>query len=348
MNQTMKKLVNEAVASQYFSFFVTVILFLALYIIGVMSYNGFMQPQVFLNLFIDNAALIIVTVGITFTLLIGGIDLSVGSVVALCCMILAYLLEHTAIPVVAAVVGVLLLGVVIGGIQGYLITAFDMQPFIITLAGMFFCRGLTAVISRETISITNPFYVSIASERIDVGVGFISIGAVVALFGLVIAAIVLKYTKFGRTVFAIGGNENSASLMGLPVFKTKICVYVISGFCAALGGVVYSWIMLSGYTLHGLGMEMDAIASSVIGGTLLTGGVGFIPGTLFGVLIQGVILTFITFQGTLSAWWTKIVIGALLCVFIIMQAIITERKKKMSSKSSMESGNTEHTASAKS
>jgi Ribose/xylose/arabinose/galactoside ABC-type transport systems, permease components len=223
-----------------------------------------------------------------------------------------------------------------------------MQPFIITLAGMFFCRGLTAVISRETISITNPFYVSIASERIDVGVGFISIGAVVALFGLVIAAIVLKYTKFGRTVFAIGGNENSASLMGLPVFKTKICVYVISGFCAALGGVVYSWIMLSGYTLHGLGMEMDAIASSVIGGTLLTGGVGFIPGTLFGVLIQGVILTFITFQGTLSAWWTKIVIGALLCVFIIMQAIITERKKKMSSKSSMESGNAEHAASAKS
>lgn len=336
MNRTIKKLINEAVASQYFSFFVTVLLFLALYIVGIMTYNGFMQPQVFLNLFIDNAALIIVTVGITFTLLIGGIDLSVGSVVALCCMILAYLLQNTAVPVVLAVAGVLLLGVVVGAVQGYLITAFDMQPFIITLAGMFFCRGLTAVISRETISITNPFYVSIASERIDLGVGFISIGAVVALLGLVVAAVVLKYTKFGRTVFAIGGNENSASLMGLPVFKTKICVYTISGFCAALGGVVYSWIMLSGYTLHGLGMEMDAIASSVIGGTLLTGGVGFIPGTVFGVLIQGVILTFITFQGTLSAWWTKIVIGALLCVFIIMQAVITERKKKMSSKSSME------------
>jgi len=337
MNSKLRTLTNEAISSQYFSFFVTVILFLVLYGVGIMTYKGFMRPQVFFNLFIDNSALIIVTIGITFTLLTGGIDLSVGAVVALSCMILASLLQNTGVPVPVAVLAVLLLGVFIGAVQGYLITAFNMQPFIVTLAGMFFCRGLTAVISRETISITNDFYVSIASERIGIfGLGFISIGAVVALCALVIAAVVLKYTKFGRTIFALGGNEASASLMGLPVFKTKIMVYVISGFCGALGGVVYSWIMLSGYTLHGLGMEMDAIASSVIGGTLLTGGVGFIPGTLFGVLIQGVILTFITFQGTLSAWWTKIVVGALLCIFIIMQALITERKSKLSSKSSIE------------
>jgi len=337
MNSKLRTLTNEAISSQYFSFFVTVILFLVLYGVGIMTYKGFMRPQVFFNLFIDNSALIIVTIGITFTLLTGGIDLSVGAVVALSCMILASLLQNTGVPVPVAVIAVLLLGIFIGAVQGYLITAFNMQPFIVTLAGMFFCRGLTAVISRETISITNDFYVSIASERIGVfGLGFISIGAVVALCALVIAAVVLKYTKFGRTIFALGGNEASASLMGLPVFKTKIMVYIISGFCAALGGVVYSWIMLSGYTLHGLGMEMDAIASSVIGGTLLTGGVGFIPGTLFGVLIQGVILTFITFQGTLSAWWTKIVVGALLCIFIIMQALITERKSKLSSKSSIE------------
>ncbi|SEI80312.1 simple sugar transport system permease protein [Propionispira arboris] len=337
MNSKLRTLTNEAISSQYFSFFVTVILFLVLYGVGIMTYKGFMRPQVFFNLFIDNSALIIVTIGITFTLLTGGIDLSVGAIVALSCMILASLLQNTGVSVPVAVVAVLVLGIFIGGVQGYLITAFNMQPFIVTLAGMFFCRGLTAVISRETISITNDFYVSIASERIGIfGLGFISIGAVVALCALVVAAVVLKYTKFGRTIFALGGNEVSASLMGLPVFKTKIMVYVISGFCAALGGVVYSWIMLSGYTLHGLGMEMDAIASSVIGGTLLTGGVGFIPGTLFGVLIQGVILTFITFQGTLSAWWTKIVVGALLCIFIIMQALITERKSKLSSKSSIE------------
>ena len=138
----MKSLINKMVESQYFSFFVTMLLFFILYGVGVMTYRGFMQPQVFLNLFIDNAALIIVTIGITFTLLIGGIDLSVGSVVALCCMILAYLLQNTAVPVFVAVAGVLLLGFVVGAVQGYLITAFDMQPFIITLAGMFFCRGI--------------------------------------------------------------------------------------------------------------------------------------------------------------------------------------------------------------
>lgn len=302
-------------------------------------YNGFRDLK-FWNLLIDNASLIIVTVGVTFTIITGGggIDISVGAVVALVCMCLAYLLQNTELAIPVVICLVLLIGIVIGFVQGYLISVFKMQPFIVTLAGMFFCRGMTAVISRDTINIDNPSYVAIASERINMfGTGFISVGALVALIILIIAIIVLKYTKFGRTIFAIGGNENSASLMGLPVTKTKILAYVISGFCAALGGVVYSWTMLSGYTLHAMGMEMDAIASSVIGGTLLTGGVAFMPGTIFGVLIQGIILTFITFQGTLSAWWTKIVVGALLCIFIIMQALITEHKNKLTSKSSMES-----------
>lgn len=336
----MKQYINSAIASRYFQFFVTIILFIVLYGIGVAMYNGFSRPQVFWNLLIDNASLIIVTVGVTFTIITGGggIDISVGAVVALVCMCLAYLLQNTELAIPVVICLVLLIGIVIGFVQGYLISVFKMQPFIVTLAGMFFCRGMTAVISRDTINIGNPSYVAIASERINMfGTGFISVGALVALIILIIAIIVLKYTKFGRTIFAIGGNENSASLMGLPVTKTKILAYVISGFCAALGGVVYSWTMLSGYTLHAMGMEMDAIASSVIGGTLLTGGVAFMPGTIFGVLIQGIILTFITFQGTLSAWWTKIVVGALLCIFIIMQALITEHKNKLTSKSSMES-----------
>lgn len=336
----MKQYINSAIASRYFQFFVTIILFIVLYGIGVAMYNGFSRPQVFWNLLIDNASIIIVTVGVTFTIITGGggIDISVGAVVALVCMCLAYLLQNTELAIPVVICLVLLIGIVIGFVQGYLISVFKMQPFIVTLAGMFFCRGMTAVISRDTINIDNPSYVAIASERINMfGTGFISVGALVALIILIIAIIVLKYTKFGRTIFAIGGNENSASLMGLPVTKTKILAYVISGFCAALGGVVYSWTMLSGYTLHAMGMEMDAIASSVIGGTLLTGGVAFMPGTIFGVLIQGIILTFITFQGTLSAWWTKIVVGALLCIFIIMQALITEHKNKLTSKSSMES-----------
>ena len=332
----MKRRLHDLIASPYFSFFVTVALFAILYGAGIMAYKGFSRPQVFLNLFIDNAALIIVTVGITFTLIIVGIDLSVGAVLALSCMVLAWLLANTGVPVGLAVLIVLLMGLVFGALQGYIITKFDLQPFIITLAGMFFCRGMTAVISRDTIQITNETFVAIASYRIDLGIGFVSVGAVLAMIVLAIAAVVLGFTKFGRTVFAIGGSESSAALMGLPVFRTKVIVYTISGFCSALGGVAYALIMLTGYNLHGLGMEMDAIASSVIGGTLLSGGVAFIPGALFGVLIQGVILTFISFQGTLSAWWTKIVVGGLLCIFIVMQAFITEKKNKLSQKSSME------------
>ena len=335
----MSSKLNQMIASKYFSFFVTLALFVILYGAGMAIYKGFMRPQVFLNLFIDNAALIIVTIGITFTLIIAGIDLSVGAVLALVCMVLAWLLANTGIPLGLAVLLVLVMGTVFGAVQGYIITKFDLQSFIITLAGMFFCRGLTAVISQDTIQIVNPDWVALASYRIDLGVGFISIGAVVALIMIAIAAIVLGFTKFGRAVFAIGGSESSAALMGLPVFRTKVMVYAISGFCASMRGHAYSHIMLTGYNLHGLGMEMDAIASSVIGGTLLTGGVGFIPGALIGVLIQGVIFTFISFQGTLSAWWTKIVVGALLCVFIIMQALITEQKSKLSSKRSMEDNN---------
>lgn len=218
------------IASKYFSFFVTVILFAILYGVGIGMYKGFMKPQVFLNLFIDNAALIIVTIGITFTLLIGGIDLSVGAVLALTCMVLAWLLANTGISVFAAIALVLLMGTAFGAIQGYLIAKFDLQPFIITLAGMLFCRGMTAVISRETINITNPTFVAMADFRLSVGAGFVSMGVIIAIIALIVAAVVLGFTRFGRNIYALGGSESSASLMGLPVFKTKVSVYTISGF----------------------------------------------------------------------------------------------------------------------
>ena len=166
---------------------------------------------------------------------------------------------------------------------------------------------------------------------------------------VVVASLVLKFTSFGRGVYAIGGNEQSARLMGLKADSIRWKAYIISGFCAALGGITYSWIMLSGYTQHGLGMEMDAIASSVIGGTQLLGGVAFIPGTLLGVMIQGTILTIISFQGTLSAWWTKIVVGILLCLFIVMQALVSEHKNKLMNLKAEKTGgkSKDKTASAK-
>ncbi len=327
----MPKTLSNLVASQNFPFYVTFVLFIILFGIGSLAFDGFFSLQVFLNLFIDNAPLIIITVGITFTIIsgFGGIDLSVGAVVALTCMALAYLMRETSLSPYVCMFLVLWIGVAVGLINGFLITYFKLQPFIVTLGTMFLCRGLSAIISRDSVPIDNATYGDLAFFSIEIGDCFLSLGAIVALIVVVIATLVLRYTSFGRGVYAIGGNEQSARLMGLRVDAIRIKVYIISGFCAALGGIAYSLIMLSGYNQHGLGMEMDAIASSVIGGTQLMGGVGFIPGTLLGVMIQGTILTIISFQGTLSAWWTKIVVGILLCLFIVMQALVTAHKNKL-------------------
>lgn len=328
----MKSLKNKVLGSRYFSFGITAALFILLYVIGMANYRGFLKPQVFCNLFIDNAALIIATIGITFVLLIGGIDISIGSVVALTCMTTAQLLANTQLGAGVVTALALAIGILFGFVQGWLISEFNMQPFIVTLAGQFFARGLTAIISRDTIDIVDPTYTAVASARIYLAPKvFISVGVVIALAALIIASLVLKYTRFGRNIYALGGSEASAAMMGLPTKRTKILTYTVSGFCSALAGVVYSLIMLSGYPLHAVGMEMDAIASSVIGGTLMSGGVAFLPGTLFGVLIQGIIQTFITFQGTLSAWWTRIIIALLLCVFIVMQTVIVRSRQRIQS-----------------
>jgi simple sugar transport system permease protein len=326
----MKAFKNLIIASKYFSFGITVFLFAVLYVIGMMNYRGFLKPQVFCNLFIDNASLIIATIGITFVLLIGGIDISIGAVVALTCMITAHLSTKTHLSAVIVMGIVLCIGILFGLAQGWLIAEFNMQPFIVTMAGQFFARGLTAIISRETIAITDPTYKAVAAMRIYVlPKGFISVGVIIAVVALIVATFVLRYTRFGRYVYALGGSEVSAQLMGLPTKHAKIATYMVSGFCSALAGVVYSLVMLSGYPLHAVGMEMDAIASSVIGGTLMSGGVAFLPGTLFGVLIQGIIQTFITFQGTLSAWWTRIIIALLLCAFIVMQTLIVRHRPRI-------------------
>ncbi|MBU3845298.1 MAG: sugar ABC transporter permease YjfF [Candidatus Anaerobiospirillum pullicola] len=329
----MGKFFSNLVASPRFSFYVTTLLFIILFALGSVWFEGFFSLQVFLNLLIDNAHLIIITVGITFAILSGGggIDLSVGAVLSLTCMTLAYLMRDTTIhPVLCMLIG-LCVGTVIGIINGFFITFFKLQPFIVTLGTMFLCRGLTAMISRESVSIDNAWYADLSFMSVSIGDCYISIGAILALIVVVIATVVLRYTAFGRSVYAVGGNEQSARLMGLKVDAIRLKVYVISGFCASLGGIVFSWMMLSGNTFHGMGMEMDAIASSVIGGTQLMGGVGFIPGTIIGVMIQGTILTIINFQGTLSAWWTKIVVGVLLCLFIVMQAFVNAHKSRLMS-----------------
>ncbi len=288
---------------------------------GSAAYTGFFSAQVFLNLLIDNAFLVIVGVGMTFVILSGGIDLSVGSVIALTTMVSAALVEQHHWSAAQAIPLVLALGTLFGAFMGWLIQRFRLQPFIVTLAGMFLARGLCYLISIDSISITDATYTSISQTRLapwSEGPS-ITIGALLAL-GTVAAGIWLAHaTEFGRTVYAVGGSEASALLMGLPVARTTVLVYTLSGFCSALAGVVFTFYMLSGYGLHAVGLELDAIAAVVIGGTLLSGGFGYVAGTLFGVLILGIIQTLIAFDGSLSSWWTRIVIGALLFVFCLLQ-----------------------------
>lgn len=314
--------------NKYITPLITTLLFVLLFTAGSMTYRGFFSLQVFLNLFIDNSFLIITAIGMTFVLISGGIDISVGAVIALVCMLSAYLVEIRQVSPWLVIPLMLAIGALFGVTMGSIIHFFRIQPFIVTLAGMFFARGLCYIISTETITISDPFYQLMSQYRIPLPFDtFISLSVVIALATLLFALYLANFTKFGRTVYAIGGGEHSALLMGLPVARTKILVYTLNGFCSALAGVVFSFYMLSGYGLHCVGLEMDAIASAVIGGTPLTGGVGFLSGTLFGVLIQGIIQTLIMFEGTLSSWWTKIAVACLLFIFIVLQRIVIIRKE---------------------
>ena len=307
---------------------VTAGLFLAMYVAGLSRYQnyGFGEPQVFLNLFIDNGYLLVAAVGATFVIMSGGIDLSVGSVIGFTTMLTAWLVQDVGLPLLLVVPISLSVGAFGGFLMGYVIHNFEIQPFIVTLAGLFLFRGLCLVISKESIAISDSAVSSLAETRIPLGLGDLSIGAVVALVVLGVAFYVLHYTRFGRRVYAIGGNEQSALLMGLPLGGTKIAVYTMSGFCSALAGLLFMLYIQSGDPLHAVGMELDAIAAVVIGGTLLTGGSGYVLGTLFGVLVLGLIKSIIQFEGTLSSWWTKIATGVLLCAFILVQRAMTARK----------------------
>lgn len=315
---------------KYIPIVVTIALFMVMFGVGSFLYTGFFSPQVLMNLFVDNAFLLITAIGMSFVILSGGIDLSVGSIIALTTMVSASLVQQQGWSPLVVIPLVLLMGSVFGAGMGAIIHYFKIQPFIVTLAGMFLARGFCYVISIDTITIDNAFYTAAAQTKITLpGGSFISISAIVALVVAAVAIFIAHYTRFGRNVYALGGNEQSALLMGLPVARTKVLVYTFSGFCSALAGVVFTFYMLSGYGLHAVGFELDTIAAVVIGGTLLTGGVGYVIGTFFGVLIQGVIQTIISFDGTLSSWWTKIVIGLLLFAFILFQRVLSARRSVM-------------------
>ena len=305
---------------RYLPIAVTVALFVVMFGAGSFAFDSFFSLQVFLNLFIDNAFLLVTAIGMTFVIISGGIDLSVGAVIALTTMISAALVQHHGWSPWAVIPLVLLVGALLGFAMGLIIQHFELQPFIVTLAGMFLARGLCYLISINSITIDNPLYQSISTLRIPFPFETsITVNVIIAVAIFAGAVYLAHYTRFGRTVYAIGGSEQSALLMGLPVARTKVAIYTLNGFCSAVAGIIFTFYMLSGYGWHANGMEMDAIAAAVVGGTLLTGGFGYVVGTLFGVLITGTIQTLIMFQGSLSSWWTKIVIGMLLLVFCLLQ-----------------------------
>ncbi|WP_436763623.1 galactofuranose ABC transporter, permease protein YjfF [Streptosporangium sp. V21-05] len=316
-----------AIPRRYVPVAVTAGLLVAMFAAGGIRYEGFAGGQVILNVLVDNAFLLVVGVGMTFVILAGGIDLSVGAVVALSTMVTASLVTNQGWPAPVVIVLVLAIGAALGSGMGAIIHYFQVQPFIATLAGMFLARGLCYTIGTDSIPITDGVFTAFAQTRIDLGGEmWISPSVVIAAVVVLVAAYVLHHTRLGRTVYAVGGSEQSALLMGLPVGRTKIAVYTISGLCSALGGILLSFYMLSGYGLHAVGMELDAIAAVVIGGTLLTGGSGYLFGTVLGILVLGLTQTIISFEGTLSSWWTKIFIGLLLFAFILLQRLIGVRR----------------------
>lgn len=326
---------------------ITIILFIVMYIAGCVVYadKGFTHLQTFLNILINNAGLVCIASGMTCVMLTGGIDISVGSVVAMDCMIIAVGIEEWGWKSPALMLFVLVIGLVFGCVQGFCIAYLEIQPFIVTMAGMFFARGMTAVICTDQVSIvSDQLFVTLSNAKLNIpfGIGayenkkgilqipYVRITVVIALLVVVLIYLMLKYTKFGRSIYAVGGNSLSATLMGLDVRKTKMKTYVLASFLASIGGICYCLNTMCGTTTQAAGLEMDAISSAVIGGTLLTGGVGNVLGSFVGVLINGTISTLVKSHGKLVSSWANIVTAILLCFFIVLQAVLSrikERKK---------------------
>jgi simple sugar transport system permease protein len=320
---------------------VTIMLFFVAYAIGAGMYTGMRDPQVFLNLFRNSPFLLISAVGMTFVILSGGIDLSVSGVIALTTVASAALLRDGWNPWVVILL-MLAMGMALGATMGAFITYLNIQPFIATLAGMWFARGMCFFISDDVIPITDRTFLILARTKILIpGLSdpvtqtgdYISILVIVMMVVFAVAIYIAQFTRFGRTVYAIGGNnganEQSARLMGLPVNRTKMLVYIVNGFCSALAGITLSITVSSGHGLYVQGFEMTVIAAVVIGGTMLTGGEGYVFGTLFGVLVTGVIQTLIQFNGKLSSWWTPIVVGLLTLAFIIVQSLLAAQNARI-------------------
>ena len=328
-----KKLTNP----NYIMVYAAILIFLIIYAFGAILYGdkGFTTLRTFVNMFIDNSYYGIMAVGMTMVLITGGIDLSVGAVASLTGMFIAYGTGVMGIHPAICILFSFAVGIGLGVLMGATIHYLNVPPFITTLTGMYLARGVCSLISRESLVISHPWIDALAKWRIYFvhyvdgewvrvkPIAFINVNFILFIAMILIGAFILQRTRMGRNIYAVGGNAQSAKLMGLPVGKTIVWVYGFNGFCSVLAGVAYALTVKSGWNLSLQGAELEAISSSVIGGTLLTGGVGNMFGTLVGVLLKSIIPTLITFNGNLLSWWGKIATGVLLLIFITIQTIIT-------------------------
>lgn len=319
---------------------ITIVVFFVMYI-GAMIFlgSGFLKPQTFFNILNAQAALIITACGMSLVMITGGIDISVGGVVALVSMSCAVYLDFQGGDPYTAILLALAIGLAFGVVQGFLVAYLDIQPFIVSLAGMFFARGMTTIVHTNPFNVENEAFTALKMTRVIVpGLGsvnklgkyvdaYVEIGVVVAVLVVIALFCILRWTKLGRAFYAVGGNPQSALMLGINVKRTRFLAHLICSLLAGIGGYVYFLHVGSGSASHASGMEMNAIASSIIGGTMLTGGVGNIIGTFFGVLSLSTIQNIVSSAGLDQAWWTGITVAAMLCIFLIVQSVIMARKK---------------------
>ncbi|NLM01377.1 MAG: sugar ABC transporter permease YjfF [Treponema sp.] len=331
---------GEHISSTTLLLVITIFGFIFMYLFAMLVWGGgFLNPQQFFDIFNNNAYLIVISCGLTIVMITAGIDISVGGMIALVTMTCVVYIEDYTGSIAGSMLIALSMGLSIGIIQGFLISYLNIQPFIVTLSGMFFAKGMTTIVSSTPRTVTNEAFLVLKEMRIKIpGLGtygktgnFIPVriepGVIIALVIVLLIWAMCKWTRFGRNLYAIGGNSQSALMLGINVKKTKFFAYILCGLLAGIAGYIYLLHTGAGNASNATAAEMQAIASSIIGGTLLTGGVGSVIGTLFGVLSLKTINNIVVASGLREPYWQSITTGLMLCFFILLQSVILKIRK---------------------
>lgn len=300
------------------------IVFLLLFIISALRYQQFFTAVNLINLLRQSSIIGVIAVGMTFVIITGCIDLSVGSIVAISGIAAAKLSDTN---MIAAIFVPIIAGAVIGLINGFFVTKMKIPPWITTLSMMMLLRGIGYIITSENsinIGKISPAFQAIGRGRL----AGIPVPGWLFLICVLISAFALKYSKFGRSVYATGGNTEGAKMMGIRTGRTITLAYMLCGVGAALSGLIITSRLGAAQPTAGELYEMQVIAAVVLGGTLLTGGVGHMSGTLFGVFTMSMITNIFNMQGNISTWWQNVIMGFLILLIVIMQAGLEQFKLK--------------------